>query len=127
MVDARNPQAAQMAHESMVRTLRAQADAIWPQESGLFARYGIAGPARILDAGCGTGEITSRLAEMFPLAAVLGVDVLEAHLERARGRYAALGGRLRFENQSVYELEVPEASIDLTVCRHVIHAIPDAD
>ena len=39
MVDL-NPQAKQMADESMVSgNLRAQADAIWPQERTLFDRY----------------------------------------------------------------------------------------
>ena len=32
-----NPQGRQMADESMVRNLAAQADAIWPQEAPLFA------------------------------------------------------------------------------------------
>jgi SAM-dependent methyltransferase len=127
MADALNPQAAQMAHESMVRNLRAQAEAIWSQETHLFTRYRIEGAARILDAGCGTGEIASRLAELFPAAEVLGVDVLDQHLELARARYAGLGSRLRFENRSVYDLRIPDATFDLTVCRHVIHAIPDAD
>ncbi len=58
-----NPQAKQMADESMVRTLDAQARAIWPQEVELFRRYSLPSEARILDAGCGTGEISSRLAE----------------------------------------------------------------
>ena len=59
-----------MADESMVRNLAAQADAIWPQEEPLFRRYGQ--PARILDVGCGTGEISSRLATLFPAARVTG-------------------------------------------------------
>src|SRR5882672_3071925 len=63
-----NPQAKQMADESMVRTLEAQARAIWPQESELIRRYRLPDDIRILDAGCGTGEGSSRLAEMFPRA-----------------------------------------------------------
>ncbi len=35
----RNPQAEQMADESMLRNLAAQAEAIWPQERHLFERY----------------------------------------------------------------------------------------
>jgi len=73
-----------MADESMVRTLDAQARAIWPQESELIRRYGLSDDIRILDVGCGTGEASSRLAEMFPRAEVLGVDVLDQSLERAR-------------------------------------------
>ena len=101
-----NPQAKQMADESMVRTL-----------DGAGARHLAAGgPAapgatrsrpkpRILDAGCGTGEAASRLAELFPRARVLGVDIIDDHLERARSRYAKLAPRLAFEHQSVFELE----------------------
>ena len=36
-----NPQAKQMADESMVRNLDAQARAIWPQEISLLRRFGL--------------------------------------------------------------------------------------
>ena len=97
-----NPQAKQMADESMVRNLAAQAQAIWPQESKLLRRYALPPDARILDAGCGTGEGSSRLAELFPGASVLGVDIIDAHLDLARARYAQLAPRLQFEHQSIY-------------------------
>ena len=119
-----NPQAKQMADESMVRNLAAQAQAIWPQEAPLFRRYALPASPRILDAGCGTGEGASRLAELFPQASVLGVDIIDAHLELARKRYAPLAPRLAFEHQSVYELSAADGTFDLTVCRHVIHSIP---
>jgi ubiquinone/menaquinone biosynthesis C-methylase UbiE len=119
-----NPQAKQMADESMVRNLRAQAEAIWPQEIGLVRRYALPEEARILDAGCGTGEISSRLAELFPRAHVTGVDIVDAHLELARERYAALASRLGFEHESIFELSFPDEAFDLTVCRHVLHSIP---
>ena len=122
-----NPQGKQMADESMVRNLAAQASAIWPQEIPLLRRYTLPAEASILDAGCGTGEAASRLAELFPRARVLGVDIIDAHLDLARSRYARLAPRLSFDHQSVYELAAPDASYDLTVCRHVIHAIPHAD
>ena len=93
-----NPQAQQMADESMVRNLEAQARAIWPQEAPLFGRYALPDEPAILDAGCGTGEIASRIAELFPRARVLGVDILDQHLEFARRRYAELAPRLRFEH-----------------------------
>jgi ubiquinone/menaquinone biosynthesis C-methylase UbiE len=119
-----NPQAKQMADESMVRGLDAQARAIWPQEVPLIRRYALPAEARILDAGCGTGEGASRLAELFPRASVLGVDIIDHHLELARSRYASLAPRLRFEHQSVFELQAADRSFDLTVCRHVLHSIP---
>ena len=122
-----NPQAKQMADESMVRNLDAQARAIWPQEIPLLRRYELPEDARILDAGCGTGEGASRLAELFPRAHVLGVDIIDPHLDLARARYASLAPRLAFEHQSIFELNAANGSFDLTVCRHVLHSIPHAD
>ena len=122
-----NPQARQMADESMVRNLAAQARAIWPQERPLLRRYALPAEARILDAGCGTGEAASRLAELFPASRVLGVDIIDSHLDLARSRYANLAPRLAFEHQSVYELDAEDGSFDLTVCRHVIQSIPHPD
>ena len=69
-----------MAAESMVRTLDAQARAIWPQESALFSRYG--SPSAVVDVGCGTGEITVRLAAAYPSAAITGIELDAAHVRR---------------------------------------------
>lgn len=122
-----NPQRQQMADESMVRNLDAQARAIWPQEVELIRRYRLGPDIRILDAGCGTGEISSRLAEMFPLARVLGVDILDHRVALAREHYARLSPRLSFEHQSVFELPAEDDTFDLTVCRHVLHSVPHPD
>jgi SAM-dependent methyltransferase len=122
-----NPQAREMADESMVRNLAAQAEAIWPQESPLFARYRLPDNSQVLDAGCGTGEISRRIAAMMPHARVLGVDIIDAHLDLARSRSAELGDRVRFEHRSIFELGLPDRTFDLVVCRHVLQAIPHAD
>jgi ubiquinone/menaquinone biosynthesis C-methylase UbiE len=122
-----NPQARQMADSSMVRGLDAQARAIWPQEIPLLGRYTLPAAPRILDAGCGTGEAASRLAELFPRAQVLGVDIIDHHLELARARFANLSPRLTFEHQSIFELSAASRSFDLTICRHVLQSIPHAD
>jgi ubiquinone/menaquinone biosynthesis C-methylase UbiE len=123
-MDSLNPQLEQMADESMVRTLAAQVEAIWPQEIGLFRRYGLSGAISVLDAGCGTGECTARLAELYPQAKLLGVDIIDASLEHGRKSCARFGDRVRFENRSVFELKLPDATFDLVLTRHVIHSIP---
>src|SRR3989339_300198 len=41
-------------------------------------------PTRILDLGCGTGYLTRRLAERYPRAFVVGVDLAPGMIEAAR-------------------------------------------
>jgi ubiquinone/menaquinone biosynthesis C-methylase UbiE len=119
-----NPQHRQMADESMVRNLRHQADAIWPQESAFFVDYALTGGVEILDVGCGTGEITARLAELYPRASLVGVDLIERHLELARLRCREFGGRVSFRAADAFALPFADATFDLVVCRHMLQAVP---
>ncbi len=120
-----NPQAPMMADESMVRTLRHQIEAIWPQESLLFGRYGLGPGARILDLGCGTGEATFRLAGLYPGAAeVVGVDVGPEILEVARRRQGGGDPQVRFEAGDGFALHYEDGHFDLVVCRHVTQLLP---
>lgn len=125
--DPMNPQAKHMADESMVRNLHHQAEAIWPQEKPLFERYALPSGTHILDVGCGTGEIAIRLAELLPGASIVGVDLIEAHLELARRRAEAFRDRVRFQNGNAFALEFGDGAFDLVVCRHMLQAIPHAD
>jgi SAM-dependent methyltransferase len=125
-MDPRRPQAREMADESMVRNLAAQAEAIWPQEEPLFLRQAPPPEARIVDIGCGTGEMVSRLAALFPQASLLGLDLEEAHLERARARCAAFGPRVRFQTGDALAVPLPSNEFDLVISRHVLQSIPDA-
>ena len=130
-----NPQAEQMGDESMARNLAFQAEAIWPQEAPLFGRYGLSGGLRIVDVGCGTGEITRRLAALYPQARLLGIDILEENLARARAMTRAgdssncergVGDdRVDYQLGDAFHLALPDASVDLLVCRHVSQAVPD--
>jgi ubiquinone/menaquinone biosynthesis C-methylase UbiE len=114
-----------MADESMVRNLRAQAEAIWPQEQLLLARYGQ--PTRIADIGCGSGEITSRLAARYPQAEIVGVDILESSVAYARRAHSSLAPRVRFEQGDAFELKLPAGQFELVVCRHMTQAVPDPE
>ncbi|GAB3383354.1 class I SAM-dependent methyltransferase [Lysobacter fragariae] len=125
MSQDRNPQAEQMGDESMARNLAHQAQAIWPQEQGVFDRYALSGAIRVLDLGCGTGEITRRLAERYPQAHLTGVDILEGNLALARRDSAAFGDRIGYEVGDAFALRFPDASFDLVVCRHMSQAVPD--
>lgn len=121
-----NPMQAEMADESMVRCLQAQAQAIWPHEQALFSGLGLKPSDRILDVGCGTGEISSRLATLSG-ARVIGLDLIEEHLNLARQHPATADGRLEYVHGDALMLPFEDDQFDLVVCRHMLHAIPDVD
>ena len=50
----------------------------------LLARIPAISPARIVDLGCGAGNVTRLLAQRWPDARLTGVDSAPAMLERAR-------------------------------------------
>ncbi len=116
-----------MADESMVRTLAAQVEAIWPQEQPLLARYGLPAEAKILDVGCGTGEFSARVARLFPRARITGIDVELSSLATARTRYSDVASRLTFEAGDAFHLRFADRSFDMVACRHVTQAVPDVD
>jgi len=120
-----NPQAEQMGDESMARNLAHQAQAIWPQEQHLFERYGLSGEFQVLDVGCGTGEITRRLADRYPQAQLLGLDILEGNLQLARRDSIGFGARVRYEVGDAFALKQADTSVDLLVCRHMSQAVPE--
>jgi ubiquinone/menaquinone biosynthesis C-methylase UbiE len=120
-----NPQAEQMGDESMARNLAHQAEAIWPQERHLFDRYRLDGELQILDLGCGTGEITRRLAARYPSASLLGIDILESNLALARRDSATMADRIRYQQGDAFALSSADASFDLVVCRHMSQAVPE--
>ena len=124
---ALNPQGEQMADESMVRTLAAQIEAIWPQEKTLINFYRLPRNARVLDVGAGTGEFSARVAELLPEAQVLGVELLAASVEHARERHAALAPRLKFETGDAFHLAQPDNTFDLVANRHMIQSVPHVD
>jgi SAM-dependent methyltransferase len=122
-----NPQGQQMADESMVRTLAAQIEAIWPQEKKLIEFYRLPRNARVLDVGAGTGEFTARIAEAHPDAQVTGVELLPASVEHARRKYGALAPRVRFETGDAFGLSQPDDTYDLVVNRHMVQAVPQVE
>ncbi len=77
-------------------------------------------PRRVLDFGCGLGETSAALSELFPTAEVLGVDTAAAAVEHARAHYASRRG-LRFE---MLDRLATDGSFDLCYCNGVFHHIP---
>ena len=121
----RNPQELQMADQSMIRTLSAQMRCIWPQERLLFTRYGT--PKTILDVGCGTGECTVRLAQEYPDAKILGIELNPDHVKRAKEKCRDFGSRVEITQGDAFSLKIHPETIDLVVCRHLLQSIPNPE
>jgi SAM-dependent methyltransferase len=120
-------------------TRHASGDATWSGEGyagwsshhrsfdeAFLARYPLRPQERVVDAGCGSGEFTVRLAGLVPDGRVLGVDPDPSMLGAARRHAAA---NLEFRQGRLQELgQVCEPSwADLVVSRAVLHWIPLAD
>lgn len=83
---------------------------------------GLSNPRQILDAGCGTGNISAELALAFPEARVTGVDFSTASVTLAEERFSALPN-LSFK---VADLSAPDlnfSNIDMIYCQGVLHHI----
>ena len=81
----------------------------------------------VLDLGCGTGDITFRVAKAFPEAIIDAVDGSEAMLYHAReglGKMSQFGERIRFIRCRLEDFE-PGKSYDLIVSNSLLHHIPD--
>lgn len=102
--------------------LEAQVEAIWPQERAIVARYDLPADPTILDVGCGTGELEARLAELWPAATIVGLDVAPNLLDIARRRTAGLGN-VTFCAGSGARLPFADETFDAVFCRHVLQAI----
>ncbi len=115
-----------MTHESMHRTLAAQARAIWPQEVQLIQKYQLPPELKILDLGCGPGEVSTRLLEEYPKAQLVGMDIEEAHVSAASSRTGQYGARARFQQGDALATGFADNEFDFALCRHLLQAVPGA-
>jgi len=78
-------------------------------------------PGRVLDLGTGTGVVAVALAERYPEAEVVGVDLSPGMIEEARRKVSTeLEGRVRFEVGDASALDCPDGAFDLVVLSNMI-------
>ena len=86
-----------------------------------LALEGIPEPARILDLGTGTGVVARSLADRYPSADVVGIDLSPGMIEEARRQLPPeLAGRLRFEVGDASALDRPDGSCELVTLSNMI-------
>ena len=81
----------------------------------------ISPPRRVLDLGTGTGVVALALADRYPDAEILGIDLSPGMIDEARRKVPSeLAGRVSFEVGDASALGSPDAAFDLVVLSNMI-------
>jgi SAM-dependent methyltransferase len=112
-----------MSDRFMERALYYQAAAIWPREQVLFERWGLHRLTRVVDLGCGTGEICSRLATLYPGQHITALDVVEHNIAIARQRHGHHGNLALLVSDACHT-PFADHTFDLAVNRHLMQVMP---
>jgi trans-aconitate 2-methyltransferase len=91
----------------------------WGRE--VLDRLELRGDETVLDAGCGTGQVTAMLLGGVPDGRVIGVDGSPAMIEKARERF---GDRVELHVQDLRELELT-GPVDVIISTATLHWIPE--
>src|SRR5207249_2504774 len=100
-----------------------------PQQRAILERYlaeiELPKGARALEVGCGTGAVSRRIAELFEVSDVIGVDPSPVFVAKARELAKPLS-TVSFCQGDGRSLEFTNESFDLVVFHTVLCHIPDA-
>lgn len=77
-------------------------------------------PGRVVDLGCGPGQLTASLAERWPTASVVGLDSSPEMVEQAQ---AYAGKRVRFAVQDLREWR-PDRPVDVVISNAALQWVP---
>lgn len=87
-------------------------------------------PRAILDAGCGSGIVSSMMAEEYPSVPIFGVDLVADHVATAKRRYGHYANAQFFQGNLMERatLDLPGApadGYDVVTSLGVVHCLPD--
>jgi SAM-dependent methyltransferase len=111
IIDGGEPGAARLA--VLGRTLAASSESF-------LKRTGLRPGVRVLDVGCGSGELTGWMADLVGPAEAVGIDVDLTVLSIARERWAAHPSAPRFVLADVTEVPIELGRFDIVYARFVL-------
>ncbi|MDQ6606866.1 MAG: methyltransferase domain-containing protein [Actinomycetota bacterium] len=103
--------------------LEAQAQIAWGEEARLLAEVGLRDGDRVLEIGCGSGAVLSRLHALVPCSGLIGIDADEDLLAHARRRPELAGAELLAAD--AYALPLADGSVDFALARLVLQHLAD--
>jgi len=86
----------------------------------LVHRIAVEAPARVVDLGCGPGNVTASLLDRWPGATVHGIDSSAEMIDRAT---ALAGPRLTFSRHAIEDWR-PDAPVDVIVSNAALQWVP---
>jgi trans-aconitate 2-methyltransferase len=111
------------AHDWDAASYKRVAAPVWEWGRALVRRLELHGDEAVLDAGCGSGEVTCELIARVPDGRVIGVDVSPSMIGQAR---AAVGEAARWQVGDLLELELDQP-VDVVFSNATFHWILDHD
>ena len=82
---------------------------------------------RVLEVGCGTGNLALRVQRMHPDAEVVGLDPDPLALERARRKAERAGRPVRWDRGTAGELPYPDESVDRVLSALMFHHLDETE
>jgi ubiquinone/menaquinone biosynthesis C-methylase UbiE len=117
-----------MGHcQSEQERLILQASILRPWTSDFFRDAGLSTGMRVLDVGCGLGDVSFLAAELVgPAGSVIGIDREQVAVERAghRAKQVGLTGRVRFVHAAMDDFASQEV-FDAVVGRYILVHLAD--
>jgi tRNA (cmo5U34)-methyltransferase len=83
-------------------------------------------PKRILDLGCGTGNLTEQILKYYPEAEIDALDISEDILKESQKRFSNKPN-VRYIQADFRQMHLPPGSYDLVLSSIAIHHIQDPD
>src|ERR1051326_1610684 len=105
-----------------VKRLRLLHEVYGPGTEALLRHVGLRDGMRVLEVGCGNGNIACWTAQQIaPGGSVLGIDKSSEQVEQARRQAQERNLRnIEFQVADAYSPRLPESSFDLVYCRLVL-------
>lgn len=89
----------------------------------LASLYRLATGVRILDYGCGSGDLLLKLATALPNVEGIGIDVAETAIEYAKTHIASGHANLQFLVGDIETLQEQTGPFDIIVCRDMYYTL----
>jgi trans-aconitate 2-methyltransferase len=95
--------------------------------TAVLDRLPLRGDERVLDAGCGSGRVTERLAERLPDGCVVALDGSPSMIEQSRIRLARFGDRVDYVVADLGRPLPLAEPVDAVLSTATFHWVPDHD